>query len=90
VNGESAKTAHGPGLDVLMNVPLQLNAVLGTCRLTVAELLNLGSGSVLGLDRAADAPVDVLINEKVIARGEIVAVDENFGVRITELVRRSA
>lgn len=76
-------------LDV-MDVPLQLTAVLGACRLSVAEVLKLGNGSVVELDRLAGGSIDLLVNDKLIARGEIVAVDENFGVRITELVARPA
>ncbi|HUY40821.1 MAG TPA: flagellar motor switch protein FliN [Candidatus Dormibacteraeota bacterium] len=73
-------------LDALRAVPLDLVAVLGGRRMKLAELLELGEGAVVELDRAADAPVDVLVGGAVIARGEIVAVDGRFGVRITEVV----
>lgn len=53
--------------------------------MSVAEILKLGTGSIVELDRAANAPVELLVNNKPIARGEIVAVDESFGLRITEL-----
>lgn len=76
--------------DGLMHVPLQLAVQLGTCRLSLADVLKLGQGSVLELDRAAGAPVDVLANDEPIARGEIVAVDDRFGVRILELIGRDA
>lgn len=69
-----------------MHVPLQLTVELGSCSLPVAEILKLGTGSVIELDRAANAPVDLLVNARPIARGEIVAVDERFGLRITELL----
>jgi flagellar motor switch protein FliN/FliY len=69
-----------------MHVPLQLTVELGACRLSVAEILKLGTGSIVELDRAADAPVELLVNDCPIARGEIVAVQENFGLRITELL----
>ncbi len=75
-------------LDVLMHVPLHLTAELGRRRMAVSEVLQLGTGSIVELDRPAGAPVDILVGDKVIARGEIVAVDENFGVRITELIGR--
>lgn len=75
-------------LDVLLHVPLSITAELGTCKMSVAEVLKLGAGSIIELDRLAGGPVDLLCNDKLIARGEVVAVDENFGVRITELISR--
>ena len=75
-------------LDVLMHVPLTVTAELGTSKMSVAEVLKLGTGSIIELDRLAGGPVDLLVNNKLVARGEVVAVDENFGVRITELISR--
>jgi len=72
--------------ELLRNVPLQVTAELGRCKMLVREILSLGAGSVVELDHPAGGPVDVLINNKLVARGEVVAVDENFGVRITEVV----
>ncbi|MGB8521022.1 MAG: flagellar motor switch protein FliN [Candidatus Tumulicola sp.] len=72
-------------LDVLMRVPLQLSAELGRTRMTLAEILNLGKGSVVELDRPAGAAIDVFVEGTPIARGEIVAAGENFGIRVTEL-----
>ncbi len=84
------KKKNGPSanLDVLMHVPLQITAELGKCRMSVEEVLKLGTGSIIELDRLAGGPVDLLVNERLVARGEVVAVDENFGVRITELIAR--
>ena len=79
-----------PDLTLLMNVSLQVSARLGMCTLTIGEILALGAGSVIELDRAANEPVDVVVNGRALARGEIVAVDERFGVRITELVTPAA
>jgi flagellar motor switch protein FliN len=75
-------------LDVLLHVPLQVTAELGTAHMSVAEVLKLGAGSIIELDRLAGGPVDLMVNNKLIARGEVVAVDENFGVRVTELISR--
>jgi len=75
-------------IEVLMHVPLQVTAELGTCKMSVAEVLKLGTGSIIELERLAGGPVDLLVNDKLIARGEVVAVDENFGVRVTELIQR--
>jgi flagellar motor switch protein FliN/FliY len=76
----------GKNLDVLLNVPLQVTAELGKCRMNVKDILKLGTGSVVELDRLAGGPVDLLVNNKLVARGEVVAIDENFGVRVTELI----
>jgi len=75
-------------LDVLMHVPLSITAELGHCKMSVSEVLTIGTGSIIELDRLAGGPVDLLVNNKLIARGEVVAVDENFGVRITELISK--
>lgn len=71
---------------VLMQIPLQLTVELGSCKMSVAQILRLGTGSIVELDRSASQPVDLLVNDRPIARGEIVAVEENFGVRIIELL----
>ncbi len=78
---------HTRHLDFLMNVPLQITAELGKCKMKVRDILNLGNGSVVELDRLAGNPVDVLVQDRLVARGEVVAIDENFGVRITELMQ---
>lgn len=77
-------------LDLLMNVSLQVTAELGKCKMPVADILKLGTGSIVELDRLAGGPVDLLVNNKLVARGEVVAVDENFGVRVTELIQKPA
>ena len=75
-------------LDLLMNVPLKVTAELGTAKMLVQDILKLGAGSIVELDRLAGGPVDLLVNDKLVARGEVVAIDENFGVRVTELIDR--
>ncbi len=77
-------------LDLLMNVPLQVTAELGKCKMAVSEILKLGTGSIVELDRLAGGPVDLLVNSKLVARGEVVAIDDNFGVRVTELIQKPA
>ena len=72
-------------IGVLMHIPLRLTVELGSCTMSVAEILKLGTGSIVELDRAATHPVNLLVNNRPIARGEIVAIEENFGLRITEL-----
>jgi flagellar motor switch protein FliN len=83
---ETVKSARSETLGLLMHVPLRLTVELGSCKMSVAEILKLGTGSIVELDRAANAPVELLVNNKPIARGEIVAVDESFGLRVTELL----
>ena len=78
----------GRNIDLLMNVSLGVSAELGRCTMRVSDVLKLGKGSVLELDRLAGGPVDVLVNGRLVARGEVVAVDDRFGVRITEVVAR--
>ena len=70
----------------LFNVPLEVTVELGSVSLPVGEILKLGAGSVVELDRAANAPVDLLVNDRAIARGEIVTVDDRFALRISELI----
>ncbi|MBV8245875.1 MAG: flagellar motor switch protein FliN [Candidatus Eremiobacteraeota bacterium] len=89
---QQAQTKNGAvdsqNLDLLMNVPLRVTAELGTCRMLVQDILKLGTGSVVELDRLAGGPVDLLVNSKLVARGEVVAIDDNFGVRVTELIQK--
>jgi flagellar motor switch protein FliN/FliY len=73
-------------LDLLRNVAMEVTVEIGRTRMTVSELLSLHPGEVVELDRAAGAPADLLVNGTLIARGEIVVVDEDFGLRISEIV----
>jgi len=78
-----------PNLDLLMNVSLGVSAELGRCTMRVSDVLKLGKGSIVELDRLAGSPIDVLVNNRLVARGEVVAVDDRFGVRVTEVVARN-
>ncbi|HLX26044.1 MAG TPA: flagellar motor switch protein FliN [Candidatus Cybelea sp.] len=73
-------------MELLLHVPLHLSVVLGSSTMSIAEILKLGTGSIVELDRNVTHPVDLLVNDRPIARGEIVAVDETFGLRITEVL----
>ena len=73
-------------LAILKDVEMGVTAELGRRRMTVRDLLALTPGSVIELDRAAGSPVDVLVNGTLIARGEVVVIDEEFGIRIAEIV----
>lgn len=74
------------GVELLSDVEMGVTAELGRTRMTVRELLSLQPGSIVELDRAAGSPVDLLVNGTLVARGEVVVVDEEFGVRITEII----
>jgi flagellar motor switch protein FliN/FliY len=81
----SARAAPRP-LDLLHDVEMGVTAELGRTRMTVRDLLSLTPGAVVELDRAAGSPVDVLVNGTLIARGEVVVIDEEFGIRISEII----
>jgi len=90
-NELGADTAVTPGggevnLDLILDVSVTLSLEVGRTRLPVRELLQLAQGSILELDRLAGEPLDVLVNGIKVARGEVVVVNENFGVRLTEVV----
>ena len=74
------------GLDILMDVPLDITVELGRTRLVVKEVVDLGVGSIVEIDKAAGEPVDILVNGRAVARGEVVVIEDNFGVRITEIL----
>jgi len=74
------------GLELLRDVGMDVTAQIGTTRMTISELLALTEGAVVELDRAAGSPADLLVNGHLIARGEVVVIDENFALRITEIV----
>jgi flagellar motor switch protein FliN/FliY len=83
-------TAEPPSnLNIVLDVPVSLTIELGGCQLPMREVLQLTIGSVIQLDKAADAPVELSINGKLIARGEVVVIEERFGVKITEVIGRA-
>lgn len=81
-----ADEASPPGLDALHDIPVTVQAVLGGARMRVDALLATRAGTVIELDRRAGEPVDLLVNERLIARGELVLVDGALGVTLTEIV----
>lgn len=78
------------GIDMLRDVEMEVTCELGRTRMTVRQLLALAPGDVVELDRLAGAPADLLVNGTLLARGEVVVVDESFGLRITEIVTKDA
>ncbi|NPV06692.1 MAG: flagellar motor switch protein FliN [Anaerolineae bacterium] len=83
---EEPEESAGPSnIDLLLDVNLRISVELGRATLTVRETLNLAPGNVVELDKLAGDPVDILVNGRLIARGEVVVVDDQFGVRITDI-----
>lgn len=84
---ELAASEGGPsmGLSHLMDVPVRVTVEVGRTKMRLADLVHLSPGSLLELDRAAHEPADILVNGKIVARGEIVTIDKSYGVRITEV-----
>ncbi len=81
---QDSKTAMN--LDFILDIPLTLTCELGRSKMLISELLQLGQGSVLELTKLAGEPMDVYVNQRLIARGEVVVVNEKFGVRLTDIV----
>lgn len=73
-------------LDFILDIPLDVSAQLGSTRLLINELLQLGQGSVIELNKLAGEPLEILVNGKLVARGEAVVVNEKFGVRLTDII----
>lgn len=81
--------AETKNLDMLLDIPLQVTVELGRTKRSVRDILELGSGSIIELDKLAGEPVDILVNNRLIAQGEVVVIDENFGVRVTDIISQS-
>ncbi len=77
-----------PNIDVILDVPVDISVELGSCRMPLREVLQLQIGSVIQLDKVADAPVDIFVNRKLIAKGEVVVVEDRFGIKITEVFNK--
>jgi flagellar motor switch protein FliN/FliY len=75
-----------PNINLLLDVPMNLTVELGSCQMPMGEVLQLAAGSVVQLDKLADDPVQLSVNKKLVAKGEVVVVDGRFGIKITELV----
>jgi flagellar motor switch protein FliN len=73
-------------LDFILDIPLEITVEMGRTRMLINDLLQIGQGSVIELNRLAGEPLDILVNNKLIARGEVVVVSEKFGIRITDIV----
>lgn len=92
-DGAASASTGNPGKDrnlgMILDIPLRVSVELGRTKMPVSELLNLTQGSVIELNKLAGEPMEVLVNDKLIARGEAVVVNEKFGVRLTDIISTS-
>ncbi|MDM8538700.1 flagellar motor switch protein FliN [Desulfobacterales bacterium HSG17] len=89
-NTEAAAQGEGPrvdkNLEFILDIPLLLTVELGRTKMLVNDLLQLGQGSIVELEKLAGEPLEIFINSKLVARGEVVVVNEKFGVRLTDII----
>lgn len=75
-------------LELIMDIPLEISVVLGKTKKTIKEILSLGIGSIVELDKLTDEPLEIYTNGKLIAKGEVVVINENFGIKITQIISK--
>ncbi|MCP4869502.1 MAG: flagellar motor switch protein FliN [Proteobacteria bacterium] len=85
---ETMQEDGSPNLGMILDLPLEVTVRLGQTRILIRDLLRLDKNSVLELSQGADDPLDIVVNDKVLARGEVVVVDDRLGIRITDIVSR--
>ena len=84
--GNSVPGSDQGNIGLLMDVYMEMTVELGRTKKLIRDILGMGEGTIIELDKLAGEPVDILVNHKLIAKGEVVVIDENFGVRVTEIV----
>lgn len=87
--GPGPVSLDGPNLDVILDIPVSISMEVGSTEISIRNLLQLNQGSVVELDRLAGEPLDVLVNGTLIAHGEVVVVNEKFGIRLTDVISPS-
>ncbi|MEO8338975.1 MAG: flagellar motor switch protein FliN [Nitrospirota bacterium] len=85
IEGKGAAPAP-KNIDFILDIPMQVTVQVGSTRMVIRELLQLGQGSVIELEKLAGEPMEVLVNNKLVARGEVVVVNEKFGIRLTDVI----
>ena len=85
--GVPAGNGNTSNMDLMMNVPLNISVEIGRTRKKIREIMDFTQGTVIDLEKQAGAPVDIVVNGQLIARGDVVVVDDNFAVRVTEIVK---
>jgi flagellar motor switch protein FliN/FliY len=86
-SGGEARPQNAKDLEAVYDIPVQISAVLGRATMQVSQLLKLGRGAVVELDRKVGEAIDIYVNNRLVARGEVVVVDERLGVTMTEIVK---
>jgi flagellar motor switch protein FliN/FliY len=86
VSAPREKKEKVSSMDILLDIPLEISAELGRTRMIISDLLQLGQGSVIELNKLAGEPLEILVNQKLVARGEVVLVNEKFGIRLTDII----
>ena len=87
VNPGNGQVAGAENIGLIMDVPLEVTVELGRTTKSIHEILDFAPGTIIELNRIAGEPIDILVNGKYVAKGEVVAIEERFGVRITEIVK---
>ncbi len=83
---ESTSASEITNLDFILDIPLEVSVELGRAKMLISDLLQLGQGSVIELTKLAGEPLEIFVNQKLIARGEVVVVNEKFGIRMTDII----
>ena len=85
-SSETGGLKEAPNLDFVLDLPLEVSVELGRAKMLISDLLQLGQGSVVELNKLAGEPVEIFVNQKLIARGEVVVVNDKFGIKMTDIV----
>jgi flagellar motor switch protein FliN/FliY len=86
----NAPAESAPNVEILLDLPIKLSVELGTCQIPMKEVLQFHPGSVVPLEKAPDAPVDIFVNQKLVARGEVVVLEDRLAIRLTEVIGKAA
>ncbi|HAM49218.1 MAG TPA: flagellar motor switch protein FliN [Nitrospiraceae bacterium] len=86
LKGEKKESPGKNDIEFLLDIPLEITVELGRTRMLIKDLLQLGQGSVVELEKVAGEPMEVLVNNRLVARGEVVVINEKFGVRLTDII----
>ncbi|MBW1675914.1 MAG: flagellar motor switch protein FliN [Deltaproteobacteria bacterium] len=84
--GNNAEAQEGYDFDFILDIPLDVSVELGKVKMLVNDLLQLGQGSIIELEKSTAEPLEIYVNNKLIARGEVVVVDDRFGIRVTNII----
>ena len=87
-SGDLSGIQGGENIGLIMDVPLEVTVELGRTSKSISDILNFAPGTIIELDRIAGEPIDVLVNGKFVAKGEVVVIEENFGIRVTEIIKQ--